>query len=274
MTNAIQPGQFWLEYREEIGSGGLGRVNRVTITQSLAGGIPAASEWAVKRLNTRWQQNPVAQQRFEREIAALAIMSHPNIVMCAGVSLPGQERFYMMPLYRDSLRRLIARQGFRGDWRAIATYGAILADALEYAHAMGFIHRDVKPDNILFNPGGPLVLTDWGIGYFIHQHSVVLQQLTRGGMGTQYYCSPEQWATGKCDARGDIYSLGMTLEEWLNGCQRHVAVGRLTNPATIDGHGMRALRDLLQRMTRVDVRNRPGSMTIVSRELREIAGLH
>jgi serine/threonine-protein kinase len=275
MTTALMPGQFFVEFMEELGSGGLGRVNRVRVTTSYAESMPVGSEWAAKRLNDKWRQHPEAQARFEREVRTLSAMSHANIVSCVGVSLPGYERFYMMPLYRDSVRRLIARQGNRGDWRRIATYGAILADALHYAHGIGAIHRDTKPDNILFNPGEPLVIADWGIGYFIHKQSVVLQQLTRGGMGTEYYCSREQWLTGKCDARGDIYSLGMTLDEWLNSGRRQILIGAgLGNGTAMVGSvGARSLRELLVTMTQVLAANRPASMAAVARDLRVISSM-
>ena len=227
-----------------------------------------------RSLNDKWRMHPTAQARFEREITALASMSHPNIVTCEGVSLPGNARFYLMPLYSTSVRRHIASNGYRGDWRAVARCGTVLAEALQYAHSQWFIHRDVKPDNILFNPGGPLVIADWGIGYFVHQESQVLQQLTRGGMGTEYYCSREQWTTGKCDARGDIYALGMTLDEWVSGRQRVITVGAgvsgAPNTATVGG---RRLGEVIARMTRQAAGDRYAAMSVVAAELRAIAKL-
>jgi serine/threonine protein kinase len=252
---------FLIQYLDELGAG--------------VWDFPVGSEWAVKRLNSRWQAEPTARARFEREIEVLSIMSHPNVVSCRGLSLPGAERFYLMPLYRDSVRRMIDRRGCRLDVKRIAAYGAVLADALGYAHGSGFIHRDIKPDNILFNPGGPLVIADWGIGYFIHQHSRVLQTHTRGGLGTAYYCSFEQWTTGKCDARGDIYALGMTLDEWLWGGNREIRIGGGIGlrPAVPGQAGGAALASLLDRMTRPRVNERPSSMTTVTRELQAIAEL-
>jgi len=275
MTTLLAVNQFFMTYHEELGSGGLGRVNRVRITESTAAGIPVGSDWAAKRLNARWHAEPAARERFEREINALSRMSHENIVACVGVSLEGYERFYMMPLYRQSVRKLMAAGGNRNDWKVIATYGAILAEALSYAHQLGFVHRDIKPDNLLFNPGGRLTIADWGIGYFIHQHSVVLQQLTRGGMGTAYYCSAEQWATGKCDGRGDIYSLGMTLDEWHTGQQRTIQIGEgLSRLGRIIGTpGALAFRALLVQMTAPYASARPANMAIVAQELRRIAAL-
>lgn len=275
---ALPFGQFRFDYVgvAPLGEGGLGRVHRIRIVASNASGKPVGSEWAVKRLNPQWDNHPAMRQRFEREISALRRMSHPNIVTLEGENLPGEERFYMMPLFAHTLRRHIARGGFRGNWRTIAEHGSALANAMQYAHDQGFIHRDFKPDNVLFNSNGPLVIADWGLGYFVHKSSVVLQHLTVGGMGTEYYCSAEQWATGKCDCRGDIYSLGMTLDEWMTGRQRAITVGAGLEEAShtpTAAVGASRFSALLGRMTRFASRQRPASMREVARELDEIARL-
>lgn len=271
-VSRLPAGQFRFEYvgGAPIGAGGLGRVYRVRIVASNAAGVPEGSEWAVKVLNERWNRHPVMRARFEREIAALQRMFHPNIVTLHGENLPGGERFYVMPLFSTSVRRFIAQGGHCGDWRAVARLGVVLAEALLYAHGRGFVHRDLKPDNILFNPGGPLVIADWGLGYFVHKESVVLQHLTRGGMGTEYYCSPEQWATGKCDQRGDVYSLGMTLDEWVTGRQRPIAIGMGLDHDTVrdPSQGARRFNLLLRAMTKPNKAERPWSMQDVA------AGLH
>jgi serine/threonine-protein kinase PpkA len=273
MNTALEVGHFTIHILDEIGAGGLGRVNRVRIASSNAVDKPVGSEWAIKRLNAQWQYHPEARERFEREIKVLFTMAHENVVTCAGVNLPGYERFYMMPLYTRSVRQHIANGGNRGEWRNVAAFGAILCRALDYAHGMGFIHRDVKPENVLFNPGGPLVIADWGIGYFIHKASTVLQPLTRGGMGTEYYCSAEQWASGKCGGTGDTYSLGMTLDEWLTGRQRQIAIGAgLAGSLPVDqSFGAMRLNMLLQRMTRPRAADRPATLGVVATELEHIA---
>jgi len=267
--------QFRIEHVRELGAGGLGRVDEVKVVLSNAVGKPIGSLWARKRLNEKWNAQPTIRQRFEREIAALQTMSHENIITFEGENLAGEERFYLMPVYGNSLRRYIAGGSKTGDWRFAASRGAVLASALAYAHSLGFIHRDIKPDNILFNPAGPLTISDWGLGYFVHRESKVLAQLTRGGMGTEYYCSLEQWGTGKCDQRGDIYSLGMTLDELLVGKQRAITVGQGVGHFAPAGKepGERHLRGLLGRMTAPFATNRPTDMNVVATELRAIAAL-
>jgi serine/threonine protein kinase len=181
-----------------------------------------------------------------------------------------------MPLFTYSLRSNIALGIYNGQWRFIAARGAELAEALQYAHGLGFIHRDFKPDNLLYNADGPLMIADWGLGYFVHKHSQVLQKLTRGGMGTEYYCSFEQWNTGKCDGRGDVYSLGMTLDEWITGRQRiGIGIGAGVNgPATLErSAGSRHINAVLRAMTERSITNRLASMRVVAAELRRAIAL-
>lgn len=273
-TNESMPfGQFRFEVLRDIGAGGLGRVDKIIVKASNTPEKPVDSVWARKRLSAAWASHPEMAKRLEREIAALKLMDHPGIIPFEGESLPGGERFFVMPFYQSNLRRHIASGSWTGHWRNIIHCAIGLATALEYAHGLGFIHRDLKPDNILFDPGGPLVIADWGIGYFVHRESKVLTKLTRGGMGTEYYCSLEQWASGKCDNRGDVYSLGMTLDEWLHGRQRSITVGMGVGAAdagTMRG-GAARLQRLLSWMTQPFPNQRPESMATVLTELRVIA---
>lgn len=207
----LLPGQFTLTPIRPLGEGGLGVVDLVQVIASNQS-HPVGTQLARKRLTARWALDPQMQERFEREISLLRTMSHPNIVSLEGESLPGGERSYFMPYYPDTLRRQL-NAAVPQTLAQTASLGHSLAHALEYAHGLGFTHRDIKPDNILLRSNGTPVLSDWGLGQFIHQHSKVLN-LTRGGpMGTGYYCSLEQWATGKGGIPGDVYSLGMTLAE-------------------------------------------------------------
>lgn len=216
----LPPGQFNFRWGSLLGEGGLGRVHEVIVTESNAVDFPVGSRHAGKRLNDNFKHQPEARERFEREIQVLEGMSHPSIMTVRGQNLSGgNERFYLMRLYPNGLRKLLstAPKGF--PWAQAAAFGAQVADAMAYAHGKGFIHRDLKPENILLAENNEPIIADWGLGYFVHKNSKVLQHLTRGGMGTEYYCSMEQWNTGKCDATGDIYSLGMMLAELVCGHQ-------------------------------------------------------
>jgi serine/threonine protein kinase len=152
-------GRFYFSWLERLGEGGLGYVHKIRVDETNAPDKPVASEWACKRLNPKWNAHPEMRVRFEREISALQTMSHRNIVTFEGANLPeGTERFYVMPVYSNTLRRYVATGRNRDDWRFFADLAVTLADAMQYAHGLGFIHRDLKPENILFNGGGPLDL--------------------------------------------------------------------------------------------------------------------
>jgi WD40 repeat protein/serine/threonine protein kinase len=99
-----------------------------------------------------------------------------------------------------------------GHARTVARIGAQVADALEYAHRHGFLHRDIKPSNILVTSAGAAWVTDFGLA----KSAEIEEGLTRTGdvVGTIRYMPPERF-DGRSDARGDVYSLGVTLYELL-----------------------------------------------------------
>lgn len=275
MTSWPAPGQFHFTWGRKLGEGGLGRVDEIIVISSNSRHA-VGSRLACKRLNDRWRNEPTARARFEREIQALRRMSHPSIVSFEGESLSGSdERFYVMPLYDRSLRHLLAAHPNGFDWTAVADFVAQIADALDYAHAMGFIHRDLKPENILLDSQNRPVIADWGLGYFVHKESKVLQHLTRGGMGTEYYCSMEQWASGKCDATGDIYSLGLMLAELIHGRQHPITVGMGIQGDVIASNSQGAVRlnSIVRLMTHLLPNKRIQTMAQVARLLREAMAL-
>lgn len=267
----VPPGQCRYKVIRELGAGGLGTVDEIEVFLS-NNSLPTGSHWARKRLNAKFKDHPEARARFEREIQTIRRMTHASIVSYQGENVSGStERFYLMPLYQSTLRHLIASnpQGF--NWQSVAMYGARIADALSYAHQMGSIHRDIKPENILLDGQNNPVIADWGLGYFIHKESKVLQNLTRGGgLGTEYYCSLEQWNTGKCTATGDVYSLGMTLAELVLGQQSSIIVGMGIRQDILvrDTTGAAMMNDIIQFMTHPFPQNRYQSMAVVAQMLR------
>lgn len=275
MTSWMSPGQFYFNWGRKLGEGGLGRVDEIIVTASNSRHA-VGSRLACKRLNDKWKSEPVAGARFEREIQALRQMSHSAIVSYEGENMAGSsERFYLMPLYEKSLRNLLASQPNGFHWTAVARFVAQMADALSYAHGQGFIHRDLKPENILLGAQNQPVVADWGLGYFVHKESKVLQHLTRGGMGTEYYCSMEQWATGKCTATGDIYSLGLMMAELIHGRQFPITVGMGIQSDVIigDSQGARMLNAIVMAMTDLHPGKRIQTMAEVAGHLRQAAAL-
>ncbi len=98
-----------------------------------------------------------------------------------------------------------------GYWRSIAAIGLQVAEALNYAHAQHTLHRDIKPANLLLDSQGVVWITDFGLAKAMEQDNVTQ---TGGLVGTLRYMAPEQFF-GQFDARSDIYSLGLTLYEFL-----------------------------------------------------------
>jgi serine/threonine-protein kinase len=152
-------------------------------------------------------------ERFRREARAASQLVHPNIVPIIDAGDAEGVLFTVMPyLPGGSYADRIAKGPRPAD--EVASIVAQAATALDYAHRRGIVHRDVKPDNILFDEDGHAMVTDFGIAEARSQG-----RLTASGraMGTPHYMSPEQ-AMGKLvDGRSDVYSLGIVMYEALCG---------------------------------------------------------
>lgn len=154
-------------------------------------------------------------KRFRKEARILATLDHPNIVKVLGKRLKEPPYFYIMPLYKHSLRSEL--QNIIGDENRIYPIFQSILDAIEYAHEEGVIHRDLKPGNILMNDDHDLVVTDFGLGRILDTESTRIT-MTGDRIGTPWYMSPEQLLDAKCsDERSDIFSLGRILYEFYTG---------------------------------------------------------
>ena len=159
----------------------------------------------------------IGADRFQREIAIAAALSHPNIVPLLESGGEGERLFYTMPLTEgDTLRARLRRQPQLPLGEALAITRDVAA-ALDYAHERGFLHRDIKPENILLANGRAMVL-DFGLARAIEVAGEAA--ITSGNLviGTPSYMSPEQ-ASGQArlDGCADLYSLGCVLYEMLAG---------------------------------------------------------
>ncbi|MDP2345597.1 MAG: serine/threonine-protein kinase [Deltaproteobacteria bacterium] len=267
-------GRFKFSVVREIGRGGFGIVDEIKVLESNASGTRSGTHLARKRLNDNFATHPEARERFDREIEQVRAMKHiDGVVNFRGQNVPGGTRFYVMPLYPNNLRSYLASCGIQ-PLQNTARFCAAIADTLVHAHALGFIHRDLKPENILLNDNNTHVVADWGLGYFMHQQSKVLIPLTRGGMGSEYYCSLEQWATGKCDQTGDVYSLGMMAAELVLGEQAtlvYQGAGITVDLLPGNDRSSKLFNAAVRRMTNMVPHLRPQSMSDVASELRALA---
>ena len=156
-------------------------------------------------------------ERFVQEITTTASLQHPNILPLFDSGSAGGFLYYVMPFVEgETLRDRLHRERQLPVAEAIEITSQAAA-ALGYAHQRGIVHRDIKPDNIMFS-GGQAVVADFGIARAIDAAGG--EQLTMTGMavGTPAYMSPEQSAgESNVDGRSDIYSLASVLYEMLAG---------------------------------------------------------
>ncbi|MCP4151878.1 MAG: serine/threonine protein kinase, partial [bacterium] len=152
--------------------------------------------------------------RFIKEAQTAAQLIHPNIITIHDIGRVGDTYFIVMEYLEESLHDRMKKRGSLTPKEALGII-KVIASAMDYAHQKGFIHRDIKPDNIMFRSDGSAVLVDFGIARAIDSTT----HLTRTGMsiGTPHYMSPEQCRGEKIDGRSDIYSLGVQLYELLTG---------------------------------------------------------
>jgi len=154
--------------------------------------------------------------RFRREAESSARLFHPHICSILDFGEVEQTVFLVMPfLAGGSLADRIVRST-NGTVEApmAASISAQIATAIDYAHRHGIVHRDVKPDNILFDDDDNAVITDFGIATARFHGRLTM---TGRAMGTPHYMSPEQAMGKMVDGRSDIYAMGVLLYEMLVG---------------------------------------------------------
>lgn len=199
-------GPFQLE--KKLGVGGMGVVYLATYMET-------GQKAALKVLAPDTSNDPKLQKRFNREMAILKKLRHPQIVRYFGGGRIGSQHFYAMELLLGgSVEDLLKREG-KLPWERVIEIGIQIAKALEHAHNLGIIHRDLKPANLFLDKSGNMKLGDFGIA-----RDTQATALTAAGrtVGTYAYMAPEQIA-GKppVSRKTDLYALGCVLFELLTG---------------------------------------------------------
>lgn len=168
---------------------------------------------AVKILSPALFNETGFTERFYQEATTAAALQHPGIISVHDVGCFEGQHYIVMEYLPCSLK-FVLEKGALTPNVALRIFRTV-AIALDHAHTKGFVHRDVKPDNILLREDGSAVLADFGISRAIAAAS----RLTRTGMsiGTPHYMSPEQARGLAVDGRSDLYSLGIVLFEMLAG---------------------------------------------------------
>ncbi len=191
----------------QLGQGG-------TATVYLAIQNSFGREVALKIMSPLLHQDPTFSTRFKREARIVSQMHHASIVPVFDVGEHLRHHYLSMELLPggDLRQRIVGGQCTPTVALEIC---AAIGSALDLAHRKGFVHRDIKPQNILFRENGTPVLTDFGIARAID----VGTSLTATGMfvGTPNYMSPEQVKGLELDGRSDLYSLGIVFYEMLTG---------------------------------------------------------
>lgn len=153
-------------------------------------------------------------ERFQREARTVAQLAHPHIITVHDVGTLQQFHYIAMEYHTGGDLTHRMREGITA-FEALRITREI-ADALDFAHGRGIVHRDIKPDNVLFRAhNGAAILTDFGIAKSLNTDT----NLTQVGstVGTPKYMSPEQARGQVQDGRSDLYSLGVMLFEMLTG---------------------------------------------------------
>ena len=168
----------------------------------------------IKVLHAHLARDPEMRERFRREAEASSQLLHPHVCPILDFAELKDLVYLVMPyLAGGSLADVLVREKTVG-LSASAAICAQVATGLDYAHRRGIVHRDIKPDNILFDEDGHALITDFGIAT-ARFHG----RLTRSGraMGTPHYMSPEQAMGKMVDGRSDLYAVGVMLYEMLLG---------------------------------------------------------
>jgi hypothetical protein len=210
---------------EEVGRGGFGTVYRALDPD-------LGREVAIKVLDPLLMREPAWVARFRREAQVIAQLDHPHIVTVHEIGQSDWALYIVERLVKGG--NLAERIAARGPlpWPEVVRLVDEMAEALDYAHALGVIHRDLKAANVLLDPERGAQLTDFGFARMVAESSFSVS-VGGGVVGTPQYIAPEVWEGQPASAQTDVYALGCIVYEMVVG--QHLFKGD-TTPSVMRAH--------------------------------------
>jgi serine/threonine protein kinase len=261
-----------------IGRGGMGMVYEGLHTR-------LGRSFAVKVISRPAAQDPEYLARFEREIRAVGKLHHENIVAATDAGDHDGVPYLAMELISGYDLARILRNVKSLSLSDICSLMHQAASGLASAHALGIVHRDVKPSNFILAPNGQLKVLDLGLALFVNQAALTDEAITQQSiLGTTDYISPEQWSdSGRVTGQADVYSLGCMAYQFLTGQVPFAAAKLVSHQAIRDAHMHtppvpivemnadipQAVSELVQRMLAKLPENRP-TMAQCARRFKEL----
>ena len=255
------------EITAELGAGGMATVYKA-VQRSLNRPV------AIKELKKAYHMDERIALRFEREARLAASFQHENIVHIYDYLAQPVHAIVMEYVDGTTLARIIEETG------ALPTDVGVMialqvANALEYAHARGLIHRDIKPGNIMIKRNGEVKLMDFGIARMREMESLTLPGTL---MGTPSYMSPEQVLGQPLDVRSDIFSFGIVMYEIFTGIKpfpdeeedpssSKILKGKYLSPRSVYSDIPRSLQRIIRKCLKMKPRKRYASMQELARVL-------
>ncbi len=241
--------------------------------------IGTGSSAVVRRARDLFKHVPVAVKQFRpgasaadlrrqhQEIATLARLRHPGLIQLRDSGTDDGATFVVTDLAEGPSLAERIRSGPPLPPDAVRGLGRQLASALAYVHASGFVHRDVKPSNILLEHGLQPRLADYGIACALDRTATTLSGRV---IGTAAYLAPEQARGDPVTPAADVYALGLVLLETLTGHREYTgtlieaALARLHRPPTVPDGLPTDLATLLGAMTRDQPHERPTAAEVAA----------
>lgn len=249
-----------------IGSGASGQVY-------LAEDVNLRRQVAVKLLHLGLANDEAFLRRFRAEARFIANLNHPNIVAVYDWSESDSEEPYLVLEYLagGSLRALLDNGARLGISQALMV-GLEAAQALEVAHRNGYVHRDIKPGNLLFGDDGRLRIADFGLASSLLE--AAFTEPGTGAIGTARYAVPEQSKGARLDDKADIYALGLVLIEAITGTVPLVAetmsgiiMSRASQAVPVP-ESVGLMHPILEKMGQPDPADRPSAGEVKAELLR------